>query len=368
MVGTQSCAGSHGQVVSPQTDESLAGTASDLSEGEITQLKTKAAEKYPSNQFLWYVARSAAGPTQAEYEAKRGIAEQVQASLTSEVRTMKEEIRNDGITTERESFLARVASTSSFDQAALIHVDAGLSIFKNGSHYAGAYLSKQDLSEILTGQYRKSGIIFRESARSALADQDPMGFLQKSRSAGNEYAIMAASLLQLKAVRIFNPLLDESMAYAEVTRLDDVLWDSLVAAKTRKFSEMRFALEVEVVDPVRRVRTTENLLSALNVLGFTARPEAAEQCMDGYAFRFLAEDACHLGSFGSHCEIRLKGRLEECQKKTVIVEFDLSDATFRSASPKDEETARNKAWATLSGAALAGKLKVSLANILPNSP
>jgi hypothetical protein len=312
----------------------------------------RAHPSYPPSRFLTAVGRSPRSAAEAEADARRVIVERIRAEIVSLSESMEREQRDGDQVTSSASYLVSVRTKARFSHGELIRIDQSLSARHDGQEHAFAYAEIAELVRVLGQEYETEAAAFRSAVRAAEAAADLPAFAAAYQEAQRRYASLAPKAFELRAVAQ-----KEHGPFASDTQLH---W-RLLEQRRQRLSATRVSAQVEVSDA--DTAKLEGLVTrALAGLGVTATVGA---CTEGLALKVAAAPACGRGSFGHRCTLSLSGALGPCGAQQVWTEADLSDPSFKGASPKGEPEARAIMWTNVTADALATRLRAGLGAALP---
>jgi len=334
----------------------LVGLAGCLSAGVLPSYLSGYGEHpaYPRSSYITAAGRSAEGVRAAELDAKARVAEQVRSEIESiTIMTMEE-----GGSEWAVDICSRIRTSATFGHAEMIRLDPNACVSDGGFHYAFAYLSRAEISRVLSVQYTAQSRSFRENA-GALAglEQALPAYTAAYRQARGAFAGLTAAAFEIRAVtgRVFRPYDLDAGVYADMER-----------ARTGLLRRTEISVDI-AGDPPTGVReaVAVALTTALALLGpgVTIAP-----CGPGRIT--LEVDAvvdCARGRFGPTCTLGLTGVLVDCNSGGVLAALDLNDPGFRGAHSREAGRALDELRARVTAEALAGKLRAALEPVLPLS-
>jgi len=313
---------------------------------------------YGAPRYIKAVGVSAAGPEEAELQARKGVSAQVASSLEAvDSERLREANKAGGGSESLGEYESIVSTKTRFERAELIRVDPASGFRDKQGWYALAYLDRAALAQAVEGGYaREAG---RLGVLSAQAVEDyrcgnPCGFLEKWRLAREVFGKMEedSRVLFVASGGPYAPHRQNEQTFLELFKL-----------KSDLKHRMRFyAILDGPASALGKARIQAMIQRFFDRQGLNVSFCTACHCTGPLAYRFLVKAREHRqwGFLGPVCGLSLSATVVVCETEQPVLELDMKLGHLKGVHARDEGLALGNLYAQLDENALYGSFREAM--------
>jgi hypothetical protein len=322
----------------------------------LPTLQLELEKQYPANQFVLAVGLSNLGFNEAEADAKRKIAEQIQSAFVSEMELSRQVVESEKASSVYSRLSSRSESRTSFSHAQLIHTMVAKGREIDGVHYVPAWLRRSDLAKLLWDQAGRISPVLTASQADALAAKNLLALYQPGSQADSTFSQLFGLAIQYRAV-----------AKLELTHF--AVFDSIQTAVLSHKHKMKLATLVESRVSITGTESFKaysegcqasisNFLSSKGLRIEKTRPDC-EPCLTAEVRVEPRLDSNY--RFGPQCKLNWEAKLVSQSSNSELFLARGKVISYSSHGEMDE--AINKAWKQLADS-VAGGIAVGITRVL----
>jgi hypothetical protein len=167
----------------------------------IASVQASVQSRCPQSECITAVGYSRLSVAEAEGEAKRRVAEQVNSTIRSEVENRRRSVESNGKEQITSDFWQRVVSTSDFTHGQLVQVETARACPSEGGGYiVPAKLDRAELARILAAESSRLTPSLRVSQQQALYSSHILSFSGPYNKAQSDFVRLYALAAQYRGV------------------------------------------------------------------------------------------------------------------------------------------------------------------------